>query len=51
MKSSALARYSITALALVSLGVTALQTLHFDITIPFQHLRIAWSITNALIQL
>jgi hypothetical protein len=51
MRSTVFVRCSVVVLGLAALGVATVQALNLSVVIPVQHLRIAWSLTNALIQL
>lgn len=51
MRSTVLARCSLAVFGFAALGVVTVQALNISLTIPAQHLQIAWSLTNALLQL
>ncbi len=51
MRSTVLIRSSVMVFGLAALGVATVQAFHLSLAIPVQHLRIAWNLTNVLLQL
>ena len=50
MRSLALQRYS-TAAAVFALAAAAAQVANLDLSLPAQHLRLAWTLARVLLQL
>jgi len=51
MRSMALLRFSLAACGSAALGIAAVQTAHLSLSLPVQHLQLAWTLTRVLIQL
>ena len=51
MRSIVINRFSLAVIGFAALTTAAVQALHISVALPEHHLRFAWGLTRALIQL